>query len=61
MLVAEQLQDRVIDHLWTAWPACPEHTHPRQPALRGGRAVWSCPAGGEVPVGELAADPWPPD
>lgn len=50
VVVADMLQEAAIETLWrgglaAVWPPCPRHpdTHPPNPELRGGRAVWSCP------------------
>lgn len=46
---AEQVQEVVIEELWTwasNWPMCPRHrsTHPLQIAVASGEAWWQCPA-----------------
>lgn len=46
--VADGLQTAFIEHHQTTIPACPGHRHPLAPAIRGGRAVWICPATGET-------------
>ena len=58
-LAAGLLGDEVVDELWAAWPACPEHAHPLEAVLSDGRAAWACPADGTVValVGALAVTP----
>lgn len=57
--VADQVQEWVIEQRWgagaTNWPACPRHpdSHPLQASVRGGAAVWLCPAD-DVPVAPSA-------
>jgi len=48
--VADQVQDWVIEELWsrhepTNWPTCPAHpdSHPLICVTRDGTAVWTCP------------------
>ena len=47
--VADQVQDWVIEQLWssgpTNWPRCPLHpsSHPMTAAVSDGAAVWTCP------------------
>lgn len=48
--VADQVQDWVIEELWsrrepTNWPPCPTHpnSHPLICVTRNGTAVWACP------------------
>lgn len=60
-MVADQVQDWVIEELWgdgpTNWPPCPRHpnSHPMTVSTREAAAVWTCPADEVVilPVGEL--------
>jgi hypothetical protein len=40
--VAELVQEVVIDELQGAWPTCPGHPHPAEPAVVSGTAVWAC-------------------
>lgn len=63
MRVAEQVQEWVIEDLWsngapTNWPVCPHHrgTHPLAAAIRVGTVVWVCPSDGTAfsAVGGLA-------
>lgn len=42
--VADGLQTAFIVHHQKTIPACPGHSHPLEPASRGGRGVWLCPA-----------------
>lgn len=47
--LADLIQDDALDDLWgLAWPSCPGHSHPAQPALHDGRATWVCPRSGEA-------------
>ena len=47
--VADQVQEWVIEELWTVgatnWPQCPHHpeSHPLSAATRDGVGVWACP------------------
>lgn len=42
--LADLVQDDVLDELWgPAWPICPGHSHPAQPALDDDQATWVCP------------------
>ncbi|WKX69773.1 hypothetical protein [Streptomyces sp. XD-27] len=48
--IADQIQDWAVEALCAAlkpavWPECPTHpdSHPLQPEVKGGIAVWSCP------------------
>ncbi|GID25973.1 hypothetical protein [Paractinoplanes brasiliensis] len=65
-MLADQVQEEVVEALWhagrpTNWPRCPRHphTHPLAAAEHGGRAYWKCPAGGELisEIGRLGATP----
>ena len=53
--LASTVQDHVIDHIQSAWPRCPGHTHPANAVASGQVAVWVCPTDGRqiCPVGEL--------
>ena len=53
--LADQLQEVVIEALWSAgrpvtWPQCPSHpdSHPLEAAVVDSRAVWRCPKSGVV-------------
>jgi hypothetical protein len=61
--IAEQLQEWEVEELASAgrsatWPECPEHpnSHPLEPRVQAGAAVWVCPRNGRVeyPVGGVA-------
>lgn len=60
-IVADQVQEWVIEELWptapTNWPPCPDHpgTHPLTAKVVNGAAIWACPADGSpvVAVGAL--------
>jgi hypothetical protein len=59
--LADQIQEWEVEELAAAgrpatWPECPLHpdTHPLAPQARGDRAVWSCPASGQV-IGIIGA------
>jgi hypothetical protein len=60
-MVADQVQEWVIEELWptapTNWPPCPDHpgTHPLTAKVVHGDAMWTCPADGSpfVAVGAL--------
>jgi hypothetical protein len=60
-MVADQVQEWVIEELWstapTNWPPCPDHprTHPLTAKVVNGAAMWTCPTDGSpfVPVGAL--------
>ncbi|MDY7089063.1 MAG: hypothetical protein SYR96_28650 [Actinomycetota bacterium] len=65
-MLADQVQEEVVEALWQAgrptnWPTCPRHphTHPLTAAEHGGQAYWQCPAGGELisEIGRLGATP----
>lgn len=50
-LIAEAVQDRVIEEIHGAWPPCPDHGHPL--ALGGtGSPSWTCPRT-DLPVADL--------
>jgi hypothetical protein len=59
--LADQFQESEVEALWHAgrpavWPHCPRHpnTHPLNPRLHGGAAVWVCGESDVVaPIGEL--------
>jgi len=55
--VAEQVQDWLVEELWTAWPGCPGHGHPREVDVSRGIAVWACPtdATRHTPIGRLGS------
>lgn len=59
--VAAQVQDWVMEEVWTVWPPCPGHRHPREVDVLDGTAVWACPADASrhPPIGRggLAEDP----
>jgi hypothetical protein len=42
-LIADRLQDVVIEEFQAARPACPLHGHPLNAAVAGERAEWQCP------------------
>ncbi|MFF3670706.1 hypothetical protein [Microtetraspora malaysiensis] len=43
--LASNLQDHMIEATWgQALPACPGHTHPLNPDVIDGEALWLCPA-----------------
>ena len=60
-MVADQVQEWVIEALWatapTNWPPCPDHpgTHPLSANVANGAAVWTCPKDGSsfVAIGAL--------
>lgn len=57
-MLAELVQDHVIDEIWHEWPACPHHGHPLGIRFDGETAWWAC---GTVPdwrraIGSLADD-----
>ncbi len=46
--LANPFQDDVLEFLWgQAWPPCPGHSHPAEPALVDSYAVWRCPYTGD--------------
>ncbi len=59
--LADQFQESEVEALWYAgrpavWPHCPKHpnTHPLNPRLRDGAAVWVCGESDLIaPIGEL--------
>ena len=55
-MIADYLQDHVIDVLLRAWPKCPDHEHPLSSAVVNGEAVWRCPteAARVWPIGSLS-------
>jgi len=53
--LADQLQEVAIEALWTerlpvTWPQCVLHpdTHPLEPAVEAGQAIWRCPQSSTV-------------
>ena len=53
VILADQLQEAVIEALWgaglpAAWPRCPQHprSHPLAPRLVLARPAWCCPVTG---------------
>ncbi|WP_052744487.1 hypothetical protein [Streptomyces odonnellii] len=47
-LLAEQLQDAVLEHTGgTPVPPCPGHSHPAVAEVVDGVACWTCPRGGK--------------
>ena len=46
--VAENLQDHVMDEVWTVWPVCPTHGRGLAPQPVDGTAAWVCPSGHTV-------------
>lgn len=44
--VADELQDAVMEALFSAWPGCPHHLRGGHPEARDGKAVWWCNGGG---------------
>ena len=60
--LADQVQDAVVETLWSlgrsaTWPGCPWHPagHPIKPGLVDGEPWWFCPAGGRrvAPIGSV--------
>ena len=54
--LARPFQDDILEAICgPAWPSCPGHPHPAEPALCDGAAVWQCPATGEIvrPIGGI--------
>jgi hypothetical protein len=60
--VADQVQEWAVEELCavgrpTNWPQCPQHrsSHPLAPVVRDARAVWTCPATGDLvsEIGQL--------
>jgi hypothetical protein len=59
--LADQFQEAEVEALWSAgrsavWPHCPRHpgSHPLNPRLHGGAAVWSCGESDVIaPIGSL--------
>jgi hypothetical protein len=48
--LADQIQEWAVEQLWyegrpATWPECPSHpdSHPLEPVVQGGSAVWRCP------------------
>jgi hypothetical protein len=41
-LVADELQDAVMEHLFGVWPVCPHHQLGAHPQVFDGQAVWWC-------------------
>jgi hypothetical protein len=61
--LAEQMQEIAIEARWkcelsATWPECPSHpnSHPLEPALVSGHAVWRCPRSGET-IAEIGTLP----
>ena len=51
--LAKPFQEDVLEMLWgPAWPPCPAHPHPAEPAPLDGQAVWRCPTT-EVVVAQI--------
>jgi hypothetical protein len=44
VLVADELQDAVMESLFGVWPVCPQHQLGTHPKLFEGQAVWWCSA-----------------
>ncbi|MFD9892220.1 hypothetical protein ACFWY9_22995 [Amycolatopsis sp. NPDC059027] len=60
--LAGHVQEWAVEALWRAgesatWPECPAHpnSHPLDPRVSDGQAVWTCPRGGDptVPIGQF--------
>ena len=45
MLVADELQDAVMESLFGVWPVCPQHQLGAHPRVSNGQAVWWCSGG----------------
>jgi hypothetical protein len=49
-----ELADQICEYylheeIWGGWPICPDHgTHPLEPSLESGTAVWVCRTGRQV-------------
>ncbi len=54
VLVADELQDAVMDSLFAVWPVCPRHDRGAHPRVIGDRGVWRCEAG--AGPGHVVAD-----
>jgi len=52
VLVADELQDAVMESLFAVWPVCPRHDRGVHPRVIDNRAVWRCEAGS----GHVVAD-----
>ena len=55
-LLADLVQDDVIEQVHGAWPPCPRHSHPLEVHYRGAsRPLWKCPEAPDITVaiGEL--------
>ncbi len=45
VLVADELQDAVMESLFAVWPVCPDHQLGAHPRVADDRAVWWCASG----------------
>ena len=52
VLVADELQDAVMESLFAVWPVCPQHDWGLHPRVVDDRAVWRCEGG----TGHVVAD-----